>query len=126
MSTKRLDGGGGAYLKYGPGEKLNSEMPFATFSLFQGKTVGGWCSGIGGCTEGCTWDRKTPVHLCGMTLRITATMQQVQRDVLLIWKNIFSPPRRLLLMSISYAGLKFFSPARLLLLMPISCVYAGA
>ena len=45
--------------------------------LWQGKTVGGWCTGIGGCMDGCTWDRKTPVHLCGMTLRITATLQQV-------------------------------------------------
>ena len=42
-----------------------------------GKTVVGWCNAIGGCSDRCTWDRKTPVHLCGMTLRITATMQQV-------------------------------------------------
>mmetsp|Transcript_7095 Transcript_7095/g.16256 ORF Transcript_7095/g.16256 Transcript_7095/m.16256 type:complete len:389 (-) Transcript_7095:539-1705(-) len=42
-----------------------------------GKIVDGWCTGLGHCSPGCSWDRRSAVHLCGMTLRITATAQMI-------------------------------------------------
>eukprot|EP00960_Hanusia_phi_P075763 768464-Hanusia_phi.AAC.4 len=43
----------------------------------RGKIVDGWCTGLGHCSPGCSWDRRSAVHLCGMTLRITATAQMI-------------------------------------------------